>query len=964
MRTSWLNRGLGELHAGARDRAASRISMLMFGTLMFGLANFGHAQTAAPATATSTATSTTTTTTTTLRLPPGLTRVTQVEGITEYALPNGLHVLTLPDASKPTTTVNLTIKVGSRMENYGETGMAHLLEHLMFKGTPHFPDPKKQMSDRGLQWNGSTSDDRTNYFASMAENPHHLDFYLHWLSEALTQSFIAKTALDSEMTVVRNEMEQGENNPGNVLFQNVRAAAFHWHNYAKGTIGARADVENVDISRLQGFYRKYYQPDNAVLIVAGKFDEAKTLALIASTFGKIAKPTRVIEPTYTLDPTQDGERTVVLRRVGDAPILISLYHLPAGSSPDFAAATLAGLMLGGPEFRLHKALVEKNLAAAAFGGAEGLAEPGFAYFGAQLKSDQSIDAARDALTATVEDIGRAPFTGAELDRAKNIWLRGFTQTQNDPQRVGIALSEYIAQGDWRLGFDRRDRVKAATVADVNRVATAYFVTSNRTVGTFIPSPTPVRAPAPAKVDVAALMKDFKGGDAVVAGENFEVSPENIDKRTTIATLPGKAVIKTALLPKTTRGGKVVAVLAFRLGDEKTLFGKDVVGAGTASMLSRGTERLTREQLAAAFEKLQTTWNLGGDAQGATLRLETSKDNLAPSIALAIEVLRTPRFDAAEFEQMKAEWVSGIEASRSEPQALLQQRIERHGNPYPKGDVRYAMNFDETLAEIGNLKLDEVRAFHHDFYGASNAVVSIVGDFDAKVVTPQLAGGMGDWTSPTAFTRVPQPALDIPAAQFKIEVKDKQNAIAESKLEFPLRESDREFQSLRLAAQIFGGGGGGSGRLWDRVREKEGLSYGVGAALNGGQFDANSDWVMYAITAPQNADKVRLAFDQEVARARRDGFTADELKRAKDAIVASNRLGRAQDASLARTLVSFVERGKTPKYFAELDALRAQVTLDEVNAAFRKYVVPEKMVFGVAGDFANATGAVAKAPAAK
>ena len=944
MRTDWLGYGL-------RD-ARNRVSMLLLCASMLGLADVGQAQTTAPSTATSS----------TMRLPPGMTRVTQVEGITEYALANGLHVLTLPDASKPTTTVNLTIKVGSRMENYGETGMAHLLEHLMFKGTPHHPDPKKEMSDRGLQWNGTTSDDRTNYFASMADDSAkpavNLDFYLHWLSEALTQSFIAKKALDSEMTVVRNEMEQGENDPGSTLFRNVRAAAFHWHHYANSAIGARTDVENVDISRLQAFYRKYYQPDNAVLIVAGKFDEAKTLALIASTFGKIAKPARVIEPTYTLDPAQDGERTVTLRRVGDTPVLISMYHVPAGPSPDFAAAALAGVMLGGPEFRLHKALVEKGLAAAAFGGTAALAEPGFAYFGAQLKSDQPVDAARDALNATVEDIARNPFTAAELDRAKNIWLRGFTQTLNDPQRVGIALSEYIAQGDWRLGFDRRDRVKTATVADVNRVAAAYFVTSNRTLGTFVPSPTPLRAPAPAKVDVAAVMKDFKGGDAVVAGENFDASPENLDKRTSIATLPGKAGVKAALLPKATRGGKVVAVIALRLGDEKSLVGKDVIGAGAASMLARGTERLTREQLAAAFEQLQTTWSVSGDAQGATVRLETTRANLAPSIALAIDVLRAPRFDAAEFEQMKTEWVSGIEASRSEPQAILEQRIERHGNPYPKGDVRYAMNFDESLAEVKALKLEEVRSFHRDFYGASNAVVTMVGDFDAKALSPQLASGIGDWTSPTAFMRVPQPALDIPAAQFRIEVVDKQNAVAQSKLEFPLRESDREFQSLRIAAQIFGAGG--SGRLWDRVREKEGLSYGVGAVLSGGQFDANSNWIMYAITAPQNADKVRVAFDDEVARARRDGFTADELKRAKDAIVASNRLARAQDASLARTLISFVERGKTPQYFAELDALRAQITLDDVNTAFRKYVTPEKMVFGVAGDFANAKAPVAAA----
>ena len=887
-----------------------------------------------------------------VKLPPGVTRVTSVEGITEYALPNGLHVLTLPDASKATTTVNLTIKVGSRMENYGETGMAHLLEHLMFKGTPNHRDPKKEMSDRGLSWNGTTSDDRTNYFASMAENPTNLDFYLHWLSEALTKSFIAKKDLDSEMTVVRNEMESGENNPGNVLFQNMLASAYHWHNYANSTIGARADVENVDISRLQAFYRKYYQTDNAVLIIAGKFDEARTLAIVASTFGKLARPKRVIEPTYTLDPAQDGERTVTLRRVGDAPILFSLYHVPAGASPDYVPAMLASIMLGGPEFRLHKALVAKGLAAQAFGSAQALAEPGYAYFGAQLKSDQSVDAAKAALIATVEGVPATPFTQPELDRAKNIWLRGFQQTLNDPQRIGLALSEYVAIGDWRVGFDRRDRVKAATLDDVNRVAGQYFVTSDRTIGEFIPSPTPVRAPAPARVDIAVVMKDFKGGDAIVAGETFDASPENLEKRTTIATLPGPTGIKVALLPKTTRGGKVIALITLHFGDEKSLMGKDTIGDAAASMLSRGTERLSREELAAAFERLQTTWGVSGDEQGATFRVETTRANLEASLALAFEVLRKPRFDAGEFEQLRASWVSGIEDQRSDPQALLSERMARHGNPYPKGDVRYAMTIDESLTEAKQVSMDEARAFYRDYYGASNALVAVVGDFDPAAVSSQIVTGLGDWTSKLPYTRVPQPALDIPPTQFRIDVKDKQNAAAEGRLEFPLRESDREYQALRLAAQIFGGSGGGTGRLWSRIREKEGLSYGVGASISGGQYEANADWGFYAITAPQNADRVKTAFDEEYARALRDGFTADELKRAKDAIASASRLGRAQDGALVRAFTSFLDRGETPSYFARIDALRAQITLDEVNAAFRKYVVPSRFVYGVAGDFAK------------
>lgn len=249
-------------------------------------------------------------------LPAGVSEVSSIEGITEYRLANGLRVLLAPDASKPTTTVNMTYLVGSRNENYGQTGMAHLLEHMLFKGTPAIRNALGEFSRRGLQANGSTSSDRTNYFASFAANPETLKWYLGWQADAMVNSLIAKEDLDSEMTVVRNEMESGENNPFRVLMQKMQAAAYQWHNYGKSTIGARSDVENVDIAQLRAFYHEYYQPDNAVLIVAGKFDPQTALADIQSSLGKLPKPKRTLPPEYTVEPVQDGERSVTLRRAG------------------------------------------------------------------------------------------------------------------------------------------------------------------------------------------------------------------------------------------------------------------------------------------------------------------------------------------------------------------------------------------------------------------------------------------------------------------------------------------------------------------------------------------------------------------------------------------------------------------------------------------------------------------------
>ncbi|MFN7328107.1 MAG: M16 family metallopeptidase, partial [Bacteroidota bacterium] len=197
-------------------------------------------------------------------------KVTTVEGITEYRLANGLRVLMFPDQSKQTITVNITYLVGSKHENYGETGMAHLLEHLVFKGTPKHPNIPQELTEHGARPNGTTWLDRTNYFETFAATEENLKWALDLESDRMVNSYIAKKDLDSEMTVVRNEFESGENSPFRVLWQRVMATAFEWHNYGKSTIGARADIENVPIERLQAFYRKHYQPDNAVLMIAGK----------------------------------------------------------------------------------------------------------------------------------------------------------------------------------------------------------------------------------------------------------------------------------------------------------------------------------------------------------------------------------------------------------------------------------------------------------------------------------------------------------------------------------------------------------------------------------------------------------------------------------------------------------------------------------------------------------------------
>jgi zinc protease len=391
--------------------------------------------------------------------PAGAEQVTSVEGITEYRLDNGLRVLLFPDATKPTVTVNITYLVGSRHENYGETGMAHLLEHLLFKGTPTHPDINAEMKKRGIGFNASTWLDRTNYFASFSADDATLDWLLALEADRMINSHVRRADLDSEMTVVRNEMEAGENDPFRVLLSRILSTAFLWHNYGHSTIGARSDVEKMPIERLQAFYRNHYRPDNAVLLVAGRIDPATTLARIVATFGKLPRPAQALEPTYTREPVQDGEREVVVRRVGETTYVGSAYHVPAGPHPDSAAVDLLADVLGHtPTGRLHKALVEAKLATQVGGFGFSLAEPGVLLFFVEVPKGGDVDALRARLLDLVE-VRKDPVTQAELDAARVRLLKDAELTADDANRLAMALSESIAQGDWRLFFLQRDRLE-------------------------------------------------------------------------------------------------------------------------------------------------------------------------------------------------------------------------------------------------------------------------------------------------------------------------------------------------------------------------------------------------------------------------------------------------------------------------------------------------------------------------
>jgi zinc protease len=889
-------------------------------------------------------------------------KVTSVEGITEYRLSNGLRVLLFPDASKPTLTTNIVYLVGSRHENYGETGMAHLLEHLLFKPSANFgvkkgtKTPVEILNSTGAQFNGTTWYDRTNYYATFPANDDNLRQMLAMEADRMVNAAIDQNDLwnpktqKGEMTVVRNEFEMGESDPIGVTSERIQAIAYDWHNYGKSTIGARSDIEQVNIPRLRAFYHKYYQPDNAVLMVAGRFDEAKVLAQINELFGKIPKPTRVIEPTYTAEPVQDGERAVTVRRSGGTQFVGAGYHVAPSGNPDAVALEVLGHVLtDAPAGRLHKALVETKLASKIEYNSVSNLEPGYNLFGALVPVDGNLDAAQAAMLKVLEDLKSQPVTDAEVARVKQQLNKQVELITSNTARMTIALTESLAAGDWRLFFLQRDQLDKLTTAQVQAAAEKYLKSSNRTLGRFIPTDAPDRTVVPAYADVAPQLAGYTGRAVVAQGEAFDPSPDNIEARTTRFTLPNG--LKGALLPKKTKGNTVSVVLKLQIGSEESLRGKAQVGSYTANLLSRGTDKLSRQEVKDKFDQLGTQVAITGGAEGVTAMLTGKRENLPAAMDLLAQVLQKPALSETEFLELQRERVGRAEQELPEPQPLAVNAFRRLLDATPEGHVRHVATLPAELAQWKAIKVADVKAFHGAYYGASNATFAAVGDFDLAALKAQVASLYGSWKAQQPYVRIPDAVKPVSGEKVTLETPDKANSVLFAIQPIPLKDDAASYPALLIANHMLGGGALRS-RLADRIRQKEGLSYGVGSQVSVPSREPAGYWMAYAISAPQNTVKVEAALREEIAKVLADGFTEAELAEAKKGWLQSEEVGRTQDAGLARELAGYLAQDRTMAYDKDLEAKVSALTLTQVNQGLREYLKPAAVSVVVAGDFAK------------
>ena len=877
--------------------------------------------------------------------------VSNIEGIKEYTLSNGLDVLLIPDQSQSNMIVNIVYHVGSKDEGYGEKGMAHLLEHMLFKSTKNMGDIKKQLSDKGGAANGTTWYDRTNYFEIFPSNDENLKWSLQMEADRMINATILQSDLDKEFSVVRNEFEIGENQPSSVLMEKVFSTAYMWHNYGNSTIGSKEDIERVKANTLRKFYEKYYQPDNATLIIAGKFDESNALKYIGEYFSNIPKPARELGGTYTVEPAQDGEKMVEVKRSGESQIVAAAYHTAAYADKDYAALdALSEILTSDPSGYLYKSLVETQKVSSVWAYSPQVRDPGLMYFNFDISKDKNLEESENIIKQELDKIATINYTEEDLKRAKAKLLKGIENQKNNTVNFAIGLTEIIGAGDYKLFFLYRDNVENLTLADIKRVAAKYFRSNNRTIGIFRPSANEERV-FPTEYQpsqIAALTKDYKGKAIEKEPAPFEATIANLKKNLTEGVLSNG--MKYGLINKELKGEKVQGTFRFMIGNEKDLEGKSAIGDLTASLLKAGTKTRTKEQIQDELDQMKSSIGFYIYGQSFYAQISTYKQYYPKVMDILKDILTNATFPENELAKTVTETNTYLESQLKDPQAIASNELSRLTAPYPTTSIFYSPTMQEQIDANKKVTRAQIVDFYNNILGANNGFGTLVGNLDAKVAADELEKTFGKFTAKSKYVEVKPTFFETKKTDKNIITPDKENAVALGKISFKMKQNDPDYPALNMANEILGSGGFLAARLPMRLREKDGISYGVGSYVSVPITNDVASWNYYAFLNPTKRDAVENAVKEEISKALKDGFTQEELDANKKGYANVRTTNLGFDNTLINLVNTKLQYNVPLEWYDELNAKMQALTLPEVNAALKKYISTDDLTSVYAGDF--------------
>ena len=893
----------------------------------------------------------------------GIVRVADAAGIVEYRLgQNGLKVLLKEDHNAPVATFMVCYRVGSRHEGAGWTGSAHFFEHLMFKGTRNF-DPLEGnglddvMGRIGAFMNANTYYDRTLYFeVAPAE---HLELCVRLEADRMRGLKNRTSDRDSEMTVVRNEFERNENNPGSALYKEVMAAAYKEHQYRWPVIGARSDVEGVSMSRMvDSLYETFYWPNNATVIIVGDFESEDALKLVTKYFGRIGKSPKPIPSTYTVEPRQEGERRVELRRPGSLPQVMIGYHIPEASHPDTHALAALRMILGHSNdatSRLYKALTQTSMAASCSASALFLREPGMFFMGGTAAPRIDIGWIEKALYSEIAKLAVEPVTDEELNRVKSANRNSTVLQNDDPKSVadGLGTAEAVADWKWNVEFD--DKFDAVTPADIMRVAATYFGQDNRTVGTF----TPVDADASAKPASSGTNSKPPKARKEVKRKQKRLK---IDIKPTSTNYAGKVISR--VLPNgltvnvMKRGvGQVAVSGAIFSGDHFAPANNSYVPTVVGSMLTKGSARFSKEQLAA------TMLEMGGGLGFSVEQYKTSFSSLVPTadlsrfIDMLADVVQHPTFADDELDRLRKQFLAGI-ANRRRDTADCAKRAFLNA-AYPQGHPFHSPSFDTIEAEVSGVTAEELRQFHSEHYTPKSTILTVVGDVNADEVFALIEQAFATWSGPNrkAISVAPVAAQSAVAASVRpvtrVAIPGKANVDIVIGHSTDLSRVGSEDYFAAALANMCLGGDTISGRLGAEIRDKNGLTYGIYSKFGDSgehQFGA-APWYIGLSVNPLNIDKAMGLIEKVVANFIENGIDPVELEDMKSKVIGSTAVSLRSNRAVSMMLSDLAFLGFGAEVLDAMPAAYNSLTKEQVDAAIRKYLNLDGAVTAIAGTFA-------------
>lgn len=867
----------------------------------------------------------------------------QAGGFSSYRLANGFKIILAPYPSAATVRIELLVKTGSKLEGYGETGMAHLLEHMLFKSAGRRTDLKSELTALGATWNGTTNADRTNFFEVVAAEPDKVDAALRIEADRFIRASFTKEHLASEMSVVRNELERNDSDPGSLVMRALQRQSYFWHGYSRPTIGARSDIEDAPFSALQAFHKKHYRPDNAALIVSGNFDTKRVLALAGKLFAEAHNPPTPKMGNWTREETRATTNRSELTLPAGKTIAASAWKLPGFTERQTYALDLASTAICDNDWgSLRKDLVlDRKIAVSVYCGAQLDADYGLFIASASAGKDADAEALSAALRQHIEAAAARGITQEQLERARQSELNAFERLESAHEMLAQQLSQAEVAGDWRLFFWQRDVTRSITLDEANAALKKWTVGVNRS-DVLLRHADGVTAPAMPKPTAAAGLVTgqswppfAKNGDAIPA------SAGELAKATINIPLAGENA-RAALIARHTQGDLAWLILNNDYGNQAALTGRRAACAMGNSLLAYGGAGLSRDQLNAKLEALQAQWSLGLGG----IVIEAPRPNIEAALDILLAAWAAPGLPADEFERIKAASIAGLEAGLKDPSTVAATTANLRFDNYPAQHPLQPLSLEQQLAESRAVSLADARSCVADLLGVAHIRLAMVGNFTPQDVQAIWAKVDRLPKASVAYARIKDIAAPLGAdtTPIKVAMPEKPNATVTGSTFLRLVDDAPDFPALRIAVKILGGDA--DSRIWTRLREREGLAYGAGVYLSGNSFEPRSRLVFQASAASDKADAALASLQDELARALKDGFTDQEVERAKKAWLQERKNALRAEKTFASYLAQGLYTGHDYAWLAQYDAAISRLNSREVTLALRKYLADASIVWAV------------------